>query len=74
MIRNGKLRHRLAIQSGTPTQGEYGEVTNAWATDVTVWGSVRPLRGQELVHAQQVLGRGKIALHFLLVRTPGQSL
>ena len=52
-MRIGPLRHRIAIQSSTPTQGEYGEVSLVWATDATVWASIEPLSGREMVSAQQ---------------------
>ena len=50
----GTLRHRIAIQSATETQNVYGEKIKSWSTDVTVWGSIRPLRGQERFLAQQI--------------------
>ena len=50
----GKLRHRLALQSPTPTQAEAGEVVNAYGTDSTVWGSLRPLTGREQESAHQI--------------------
>ena len=50
----GKLRHRLILQSPTQTQGATGEVTVTYATDSTVWGSLRPLTGKESVAANQI--------------------
>lgn len=53
-MKAGKLRHRLALQSGTASTDTYGAVTYAYTTYDTVWGSITPLRGLELIHAQQV--------------------
>lgn len=53
-VRIGDLRHRLAIRSGTPSQGNTGEVTYSWSTDSTVWGSLTPLSGKELESARQI--------------------
>ena len=49
----GSRRHRLAIQANTPTRDAVGGQTDAYATYATVWGSLRPMRGLELVNAQQ---------------------
>lgn len=50
----GKLRHQLILQSPTSTQAADGEVTNTYATDSTVWGSLRPLTGREQESAHQI--------------------
>jgi len=51
-MRAGRLRHRLTIQSPVNAQDEYGAKTQyAWVDEATVWGSVEPLRGRELVEA-----------------------
>ena len=50
----GTLRHRLAIQAETQTQGATGEVTSTYATATTVWGSISPLSGRELEQAKQI--------------------
>jgi len=50
----GKLRHRIELQSNTPTQDSYGEPIASWATDDTVWASIEPLSGRELLRAQEV--------------------
>lgn len=48
-MRAGWLRHRIALQTATPTQNAVGEPVDAWATTATVWGSVEPLRGREYI-------------------------
>ena len=53
-IKTGDLRHRLALQSNTPTISAGGSQTDSYATYATVWGSLRPIRGQELINAQQI--------------------
>ena len=53
-MKAGKLRHRLSLQSGTESQDDYGQVTETFAEFAEVWGSITPLRGLELIHAQQV--------------------
>ena len=56
-MRIGPLRHRIALQqlvAGSPQQSASGAPDVAWSTLATVWGSVEPLSGRELVAAQQV--------------------
>ncbi len=50
----GKLRHRVAIQTFTETQDTYGEPIRTWSTALTVHASIKPLRGQELLAAQEI--------------------
>lgn len=58
MMRAGKLRHRIQIQSrGDDTRDTHGGVVEMWTTDATVWGSVEPLQGRELFEAQQIQSR-----------------
>ena len=53
-MKAGKLRHRLALQSESSSTDSYGQVTDTYSTYATVWGSITPLKGLELIHAQQV--------------------
>jgi len=53
-MRAGNLRHRLQIQTASETRGTQGSVSRTWQTDETVWGSIEPLSGRELLAAQQV--------------------
>lgn len=46
-MRSGKLRHKLIIESNTPTRSTKGEKIDAWSTFSTVWGSVEPISGKE---------------------------
>lgn len=54
MIIAGRLRHRIVIQSPTETINSYGEREQTWATFATVWASIEPMRGRELLEAQQI--------------------
>lgn len=50
----GRLRHRLALQAETQTQGAMGEPISSYATEATVWGSITPISGKELEQARQI--------------------
>lgn len=51
----GALRHRLTFKSTNTTADSFGEVSESPTTTVaTVWGSINPLSGRELLQAQQV--------------------
>ena len=52
-MRIGPMRKRGAIQSASNTRDDYGEPIPSWSTDATVWASIEPLNGRELVSAQQ---------------------
>jgi SPP1 family predicted phage head-tail adaptor len=47
MIRAGRLKHRVAIQTQSTTLDSYGEATGSWSTDDTVWAAVEPVNGTE---------------------------
>lgn len=53
-FKTGSLRHRLTLQSNTPTVDSVGGQVDSYATYATVWGSLRPMRGKELINAQQI--------------------
>jgi len=53
----GKLRHRVEIQSSTPSRDAIGGVIQGWSTTATRWAEIRPLSGRELVVAQQIDSR-----------------
>jgi SPP1 family predicted phage head-tail adaptor len=50
----GQLRHRIAIQTNTPSQDSYGQPVESWATAATVWAAVEMLGGRERMTAQQM--------------------
>lgn len=49
----GSLRHRLQLQRRDVTVDAAGQDIVTWTTYATVWGMIEPLRGRELVAAQQ---------------------
>jgi len=53
MIRAGRLRHRLELQTKTETRTSTGDVSMAWTTNSTVRGAIEPLTGREFVAASQ---------------------
>jgi len=69
-MRAGARRHRLAIQRPVPGVG-WG-VDPTWATHAEVWGSLEPLRGGELLAAQQVQSEvtGKSGIPYVSGVTP----
>ncbi len=52
-MRAGLLRHRVTIQQTSDPENQWGEVTGGWTTFAQVSARVQPLRGEELVKAQQ---------------------
>lgn len=54
MTAAGLRNRRLAIQSLSTSQGNYGEPTGTWSTVVTVWAHIKPMQGRELQAAQQL--------------------
>lgn len=56
-MRAGKLRHEVTLSSapsGTSGQDEYGQPATTFTTYTTTYARIRPLRGDELMLAQQV--------------------
>lgn len=56
-MRSGNLRHRVTLQqlvAGSPQQDAGGAPDEAWTDVVTVWADIQPLKGRELLAAQQV--------------------
>ena len=56
-MRAGLLRHRVTIQqllAGSPQQNAGGEPEEAWTDVTTRYASVEPLKGRELLAAQQI--------------------
>jgi SPP1 family predicted phage head-tail adaptor len=46
-LRAGRLRHRVSIQSVGTSYDGYGDLSDSWTTDATVWASVSPTSGDE---------------------------
>lgn len=47
------LRHRITLQTLTTQNDGYGGDAETWNDYKTVWASVEPLSGRELIQAQQ---------------------
>ncbi|HUU70254.1 MAG TPA: phage head closure protein [Planctomycetota bacterium] len=69
-MRAGARRHRLTIQRLVPS-ATFG-IDPTWTTHAEVWGSVEPLRGGELLRAQQVQSEvtGGSGIPYVLAVTP----
>jgi len=50
----GKLKHYVQLQGSANAQDEYGEQSKVWATEESIFASIQPLRGQELLEYQQI--------------------
>ena len=50
----GDLRHRVEIQTNTPSLDPNGGEVPSWATTSTVWASVQTLTGRKLEIARQI--------------------
>ncbi len=59
-MQSGQLRHRIAIQTNTPSQDAYGQPIDSWATAATVWAAAKMLGGRELFAAQQAESRATV--------------
>ena len=55
-MRLGPLNKRVDIQARSATVDAFGQESETWATVASVWASVEPLSGRELLAAQQVQG------------------
>lgn len=50
-MRNGKLRHRIALQRQSTTQDAAGHPAQTWTTFATRRASIQPLNGREYLKA-----------------------
>lgn len=53
-MRAGKLRHKVTLQSKSETRDDTGQVFRDWSDTATIYASVEPLSGRELVNAQAI--------------------
>ena len=53
-LRPGECRHRVTFDEPVTSRNAIGEEVITWTPAFTVWGSVAPLRGRELILAEQV--------------------
>lgn len=61
-MRAGKLRHRIKITTPTESRGDTGEITYTWSTLATVWASVEPISGRELIQADQMQAEATVRI------------
>mgnify|MGYP003152846792 CR=1 FL=1 len=61
----GQLRHRLSIQSVGSTLDDYGDLSNSWSTDASVWGSIETVGGTEKDISSELVG---VVTHKMKVR------
>jgi len=73
-MRAGARRHRLTIQRSVPGIGFGADPT--WTTHAQVWGSLEPLRGDELLRAQQINSEisGRSGIPFVPSVTPAMMI
>ena len=50
----GLAKHRVIIESFTPTPDDYGGRSVAWSTLLTAWAIVEPLSGREVFAYEQL--------------------
>lgn len=50
----GKRQKRLAIQTKQTVRDDMGGFSHTWVTDKTVWASIVPASGKELLSGEQV--------------------
>lgn len=53
-MRCGNLRHKIVIQTTTPTQSGSGALTDVWSTYATLRAEIEPKGGREFFDARQV--------------------
>jgi len=61
-LKAGHLDKRVAIEQNTPTTNDIGETVASWSTLATVWASIEPLTGREVLQAQQVQAESTVRI------------
>jgi len=61
-VKAGRLRHRLELQRNTPTRNTSGEMSDAWATVGTYWGSISAVKGDERFSSAQRVADADITI------------
>jgi len=72
----GKLRHYVNLQSSTNAVDGYGEESKTWSTDESIWASIQPLRGTELIEYQQLQTEltHRIIIRYTSYATPAKRI
>jgi len=53
-MQGGRLRHQITIESSSASKNGFGEEVLTWATYMSTWASIDPIRGREYMEAKQV--------------------
>jgi SPP1 family predicted phage head-tail adaptor len=61
-LKAGHLDKRVEIQANTPAANDIGEMVASWETVDTVWASIEPLTGREVLQAQQVQAESTVRI------------
>ena len=69
----GDLRHRVAIQTNTPTLDPNGGKVASWATTSTVWASVQTLTGKKLEIARQIDAEASVEIRMRYCGSGGSA-
>ena len=69
----GDLRHRVAIQTNTPTLDPNGGKVASWATTSTFWASVQTLTGKKLEIARQIDAEATVQVRMRYCGSSGSS-
>ena len=67
----GDFRHRVAIQTNTPTKDPNGGEVASWATTSNVWASVQTLAGNKREIARQIDGDATVQVRMRFCGTGG---
>ena len=51
IVRAGRLRHRITVQSPLQVVDAHGDTVETWVTVRTVWAAIEPVSARELVRA-----------------------
>lgn len=51
-MRIGRLRKRVTLEARSASQGTAGQPAGTWAPVATVWASIEPLSGREMLAAE----------------------
>ncbi len=64
----GEMRHRIMIKTPTEAQSGTGHITKTWVTLATVWASIKPISGRELLQADQAIAESTVRIRFRYIR------
>lgn len=62
------MRHRIALQKRSTATDDYGEPTELWTNQASVWASIEPANAREREEASRI---GATVTHNIEIRTTG---